>query len=199
MLRGVIDREQQEISSGWWDAQLMMITFSLSDGFKSGTVNHVLRSDRGKQVFSLTKHNTRWFDWWVPPLQLKVGSSIPPPPLWSLVGLETWPSLCHRSVKVYLYISSKIRSRCSLSLKNLNQAWKVNEINELEGQKKSMLAKFFNTQHKAHQRWGQRRVKSKETKSKCNETRTGAGNTHTHRYVGKHTDFKTQGKTRQQR
>lgn len=82
-----------------------------------------------------------------------------------------------------------------------------------------MLAKLFNTEHKAHQRWGQRGVKSKETKSKWDEGKKQKfkinaptcnsrgidqqplhrGNIHTDMWGNTQTDFKTQGKAGEQR
>lgn len=54
---GLTGLEQQGGTDGRWYTLDVDYMFSLSDGFKSGTVSHVLWSARGKQVFTPAKHN----------------------------------------------------------------------------------------------------------------------------------------------
>lgn len=54
--------------NNWWKTRRAVdddYVFSLSDAFRSGTVNHALWSAGGKQVFSPAKRYTEWFEWWV--------------------------------------------------------------------------------------------------------------------------------------
>lgn len=55
--KGLTGLEQQGGTDGRWYTLDVDYMFSLSDGFKSGTVSHVLWSARGKQVFTPAKHN----------------------------------------------------------------------------------------------------------------------------------------------
>lgn len=130
---GVTGWEQQGVTGGWWDPTVDDdCVFSLSDGFKSGTVKHVLWGAGGEPALSLQPSTTpgdltdefrrlpgwRWANQRGPPpcraapcraaLCCAVGVTTPPVPLWQLPVCYSC-SHAHSSQKAFITAILSIR------------------------------------------------------------------------------------------